>query len=89
MSLKHPTVARLQAELKVRTEMYPRDRARPAEFCRRGYSSAYDTGFELAWRGRPIGSPYTQSHLRRAQQAGWFAGLAAAEREIARVLKGG
>ena len=86
MSLKYPTVARLQAELKVRTEMYVRNFNRPAEFCRRGYSSAYDTGYERGYRGHALGSPYRQNHLQRAMVTGWGDGAAAATEKIARLV---
>jgi hypothetical protein len=80
------TIARLRAELKVRTEMYVHNFNRPAEFCRRGYASAYDTGYERGYRGHALGSPYSQSHLQRAMVAGWGDGAAAANIAIARLV---
>jgi len=83
LAMLNAMIARLQAELEVRTEMYVHNFERPAEFCRRGYSSAYDTGYERGYRGHALSSPYSQSHLQRAMVAGWRDGAAAATLKIA------
>lgn len=80
-------IVRLEAELRVRTELHLFPPV-PKEFCRGGgVRSAWASGYECAWRGKVPGrTPYEREHLRAAYETGYDAGAHAAETAIQEAL---
>jgi hypothetical protein len=78
----------LRVELSVRT-MSAGFPSRPEQWRRRGFTAAFDSGYESGWRGRAFSDPYTSSAHSRAYIAGYEQGRAESQREIDRILREG
>ena len=79
-------IARLEAELEIRSMLYV-GVVPPDSFRRAGYRSAYQCGFESGWRNKPSRPPYDREHLRSAWRQGYDDGLHASELAIVRVVE--
>lgn len=81
-------VAELKIQLAVRV-FVPGFPSRPVEARRRGVSSAFDTGYELGWRGQPFKPLYTRRDCEQVYRMGWEQGKREADTEIARLREEG
>jgi hypothetical protein len=72
------------AEWKLRAAYNRHEHEIPAVHRGVGRYSAYQTGFEWAWRGRPFEDIYTRSDCRRALADGYEDGMEAFRRALSR-----
>lgn len=73
----------LEAEVKVRSGHVNFEYTTPERFRRRGYNSAYRSGWEAGFRGWELEQCYTQHHLAMAYVDGYNDGKEEAEKRIA------
>lgn len=84
--LANNNTRRALAALEVRAALGVRNWNRPAEFNKRGLSSAYDSGFERGYRGHLFAPMYSRSHQERAYRIGWETGVAMSATAIERIF---
>lgn len=80
------TIAELRAELAVRTHS-PGFPSRPESCRKHGVQSAFDSGYEEAWRGHLYKNSYTRPDVVKAYLAGYTQGAAESAAEIKKYLE--
>ncbi len=78
-------VKALRIELEVRTSS-PGFPSRPERWRVRGFSAAWDSGYESGWRGRTFSDPYTSWKHGQAYREGYLEGARQSQSEIDREI---